>query len=42
MAWDIDYATLAVFKNYVKVPLDDTEDDVELALALTAASRAVD
>jgi hypothetical protein len=42
MAWDIDYATLDVLKNYVKVPLDDTEDDVELALALTAASRAVD
>lgn len=42
MAWDIDYATLAEFKHFVKVPEDDTEDDIELALALTAASRAVD
>lgn len=42
MAWDIDYATLAEFKHSIRVPEDDTEDDVELALALTAASRAVD
>lgn len=42
MAWDLDYATLAELKHFVKIPLDDTEDDVELALDLTAASRAVD
>jgi hypothetical protein len=42
MAWDLDYATLDELKHYVKIPLDDEEDDVELALDLTAASRAVD
>lgn len=42
MAWDLDYATLAEFKHFIKVPEDDTKDDVEFALALTAASRAVD
>jgi len=42
MAWDIDYATLAELKHFIRVPENDTEDDVELALALTAASRAVD
>lgn len=42
MAWELDYATLAELKHYVKIPDDDTEDDAELALDLTAASRAVD
>lgn len=42
MAWELDYATLAELKHFVRVPDDDDEDDAELALDLTAASRAVD
>lgn len=42
MAWDLDYATLAEVKNFLRIELTDTEDDTELALDLTAASRAVD
>lgn len=40
MAWAPDYATLAEAKAYVRIP--DTEDDAQVALAVTAASRAID
>jgi len=40
VAWAPDYATLAEAKHFVRV--DDSDDDVEIQLALTAASRAVD
>lgn len=40
MAWKPDYATLAELKSYVRIP--DTVDDAEVALAITAASRAID
>lgn len=39
MAWRPDYCTLAEAKAYVKV--DDTDDDAQFALAITAASSAV-
>lgn len=42
MAWKPDYATAADFKSYVGVDALDLEDDTEIALALTTASRAVD
>lgn len=42
MAWKPDYVTLAEFKNFVNVPDDDTADDVEFAMFITAASRNVD
>lgn len=40
MAWAPDYATSVELKDYVRIP--DVEDDVEVALAITAASRAID
>lgn len=40
MVWAPDYVTLAELKHYVRV--DDDTDDAELALAIPAASRAVD
>lgn len=40
MAWAPDYVTLSKLKNFVRV--NDTADDEELALDVTAASRAVD
>lgn len=40
MAWSPDYITLAEFKHFLK--LNDTDDDVELAAVITAASRAID
>lgn len=40
MAWQPDYTTLADLKSYLR--LNDTEDDAELAFAITAASRAID
>lgn len=40
MVWAPDYLTLAELKAFVKV--DDAVDDVQLAMAITAASRAVD
>lgn len=42
MAWAPDYVELDELKNYLRIPLDDTQDDDELALYITAASRAVD
>lgn len=40
MAWQPDYVTLAQLKAFMRI--EDTIDDAELALAITAASRAVD
>lgn len=40
MAWAPDYCTTAELKTYVRI--DDATDDTVLALAITAASRAID
>jgi hypothetical protein len=40
MAWAPDYATTAELKAYVRI--SDSADDVQCALAVTAASRAID
>jgi hypothetical protein len=40
MAWAPDYATTADLAAFVRIP--DSDDDAQLALAATAASRAVD
>lgn len=40
MAWAPDYATLEQARGYERI--GDAGDDVELALAITAASRAID
>lgn len=42
MTWRPDYITLADLKNYFRIPASDTQDDVELSLWITSASRAVD
>jgi hypothetical protein len=42
VTWAPDYATSAELKDYVRIAEDDTQDDVQVALAVTAASRAVD
>ncbi|MGH3735837.1 MAG: hypothetical protein ACRDT6_09490 [Micromonosporaceae bacterium] len=40
MVWQPDYATVAELKSFLRI--GDTADDAELALAVAAASRAVD
>lgn len=40
MAWAPDYVTASDLKSYVGIT--DTDDDVEIAFAITAASRAID
>jgi hypothetical protein len=40
VTWAPDYATVAEVKSYLRIT--DTDDDVMLALWVTAASRAVD
>lgn len=42
MTWKPDYCTSAELKAYVRIPDTDTEDDAQVALAVTAASRAID
>lgn len=42
MAWAPDYITLPEAKAYVRIPTDDTADDADLALHITAASRNID
>jgi hypothetical protein len=42
MALRPDYCTSAELKSYRRIEAADTEDDSELGLAITAASRAVD
>ncbi len=40
MAWAPDYAGVSDLTAYTRIP--DTDDDVQIALALSAASRAID
>jgi len=40
MAWAPDYTTLARFKSFLRVT--DIDDDVQLAVDITTASRAID
>lgn len=40
MAWAPDYVSAAQLKSYVRIP--DADDDAQVALAITASSRAVD
>lgn len=40
MAWAPDYITASELKSYLRI--NDTDDDDELALAVTASSRAID
>jgi hypothetical protein len=40
MPWAPDYVTTAELRDYLHIP--DNDDDAELALAISAASRAVD
>lgn len=40
MAWAPDYITSAQLKSYLRI--SDTQDDAQIALAVTAASRAID
>jgi hypothetical protein len=42
MAWAPDYATALELKSYLRIDAADTVDDAQVALAVTAASRAVD
>jgi hypothetical protein len=42
VTWKPDYCTSAELKAYARIADDDTQDDVQVALAVTAASRAVD
>ena len=42
MAWAPDYASAAELKALLRIPSSDTVDDTELALAVTAAARAID
>lgn len=40
MVWQPDYVTLAEAKSFVRIA--DVDDDVQIALAITAASRSID
>lgn len=42
MSWAPDYCTSDELKSYLRIPTADTTDNSELAVAITAASRAVD
>jgi len=42
VSWAPDYATLAELKAYVSPAIQDGADDATLALAISAASRAID
>lgn len=42
MVWKPDYVELDVQKDYLHIPAADDADDVHVASAITAASRAVD
>jgi len=42
MAWAPDYVTLNEAKEFLRIPLDDTEDDTVISLSITAASREID
>lgn len=42
MSWAPDYTTSAALKHRLKIDVSDTDEDAEIALAITAASRAID
>jgi hypothetical protein len=42
MAWAPDYCTSAELKSFLRIEEDDTVDDAQVALAVTAASRGID
>lgn len=42
MAWAPQYASTAELRAYLRIPVADTADDTSIALAATAASRAID
>lgn len=42
MPWAPDYATVDQVKDYLRIDLDDTEDDTFIALWITAVSRNID
>jgi hypothetical protein len=42
MAWAPDYLTVAELRAYRSLDVDDTAEDVDLAVSITAASRAID
>lgn len=42
MAWAPDYITVQEFKDFLDITGGDSVDDIELAVAITAASRAID
>lgn len=42
IGWAPDYIELEDLKAFLRIPDDDQEDDVQLALAITAASRSID
>lgn len=42
MAWKPDYCTTLELAAYARIPSGDTLDDVQIGLAIAAASRAVD
>lgn len=42
MAWAPDYLTVAELRAYRNLAISDTADDIDLAVSITAASRAID
>ncbi len=42
MAWAPQYASTAELRAYLRIPVADTADDTQIALAANAASRSVD
>lgn len=42
MSWSPDYVTVSELKAYLRIDDSNTDDDTELGLAITAASRAID
>lgn len=42
MAWSPDYCTGFDLKEFLRIPLDDTRDDLAIETAISAASRAID
>lgn len=42
MAWKPNYCSSAELAAYARIPVGDTDDDVQIGLAIVAASRAID
>lgn len=42
MPWAPDYIQVSDLKSYLRIDPADTQDDAQLAIAITAASRAID